>query len=254
VDITSQPRRLPEQVEPEIREQMAERGRWQERHRRLAERASQGQRFLTPSSLDTPYRAGMAEEGPGRWTGRDFGSLFHDLMQAVPLTAASPDRERMLGLARLAADRLGLGVEAAREAAALAVAALGVAEFNALLRQADVLEKEVPLCVPVSRLQLGAAVGDGLVEGSIDLLARNGSRTVILDYKTDRSPAPERYWPQVGLYGLAARACGYAGEDVELALFFVRDGTLHRRRLDAELTRTVAGLAADLASGEPGEF
>ncbi|NIO12624.1 MAG: hypothetical protein GTO31_01860, partial [Xanthomonadales bacterium] len=69
--------------------------------------------------------------------------------------------------------------------------------------------------------------------------------TVILDYKTDRLVRPERYWPQLGLYGMAARACGLAGGAVELVLFYVRAGELHSRPLDEEVIAEVAEAVGD---------
>ena len=84
----------------------------------------------------------------------------------------------------------------------------------------------------------------------MDLLVRSEAGCVILDYKTDRfgpgeeGPVAERYWPQLGLYALAAQASGLVGADIELALFFVRAGRIVRRKMDDALAGQVAGLAA----------
>ena len=91
----------------------------------------------------------------------------------------------------------------------------------------------------------------------MDLLVRAAGGCVILDYKTDRfrpgeeGRTSERYWPQLGLYALAAQACGLVGEEVELALFFVRAGAIVRRRMDAALAGHVGELIAR-SLAEPG--
>jgi hypothetical protein len=136
---------------------------------------------------------------------------------------------------------------AASEAAELALAALRNAEFDALREGADVVVKEMAFSVPLRRLSICTDATPGFVEGSIDLLVRRGGHTTILDYKTDRfepvgrAAVEGRYWPQLALYALVAQACGHAGPDVELALFFVRAGTISRRDLDRELIESVAG-------------
>ncbi|KPK65590.1 MAG: hypothetical protein AMK73_02505 [Planctomycetes bacterium SM23_32] len=100
--------------------------------------------------------------------------------------------------------------------------------------------------MPLGRLPVCADETDVLLEGSIDLLLELPDRTVVLDYKTDRVIAANRasvearYWPQLALYALAARACGRVAGDLELALFLVRSGRISRRPLDEELLDVVA--------------
>ncbi|MCK4376397.1 MAG: PD-(D/E)XK nuclease family protein [Candidatus Brocadiae bacterium] len=110
--------------------------------------------------------------------------------------------------------------------------------------------------VPLGRLAICPDDAAGLLEGSIDLLVRTAERTTVLDYKTDRfqprgrKAVEERYWPQLTLYALAAEACGHSDGEAELALFFVRAGTISRRPLDQELLGRVASQVARALAGE----
>jgi len=247
------PTRLPAESAAEVRALMLERERWAEEHERLVARASAAESFVLPSALE-PGRAEapLAQEsaaGPG---GRGFGSLFHNLMAVAPLE--SPGPELLLSLARIEAAELGADAEAAAEAAHLAGRALANGQFRSLLAGAGAVEREVGFSVRLAAIPVSPEGAEGFVEGSMDLLVRCGKRCVILDYKTDRYAPDEqdgvagRYWPQLGLYGLAAQACGLAGEQVELALFFVRAGCIVRRPLDAALTAQVAGLIREQLS------
>jgi len=222
-------------------------------HARLVERASAAGRFVLPSGLEEQFRrAPLAEEAAGRAGGKDFGSLFHELMSVVPLEPEEATDELLRGLARLEAASLGADGEAVDEAARLAGETVRNEEFRALLALGEV-EREVAFCVPLEALGAGAG---GFAEGSMDLLVRAAGRCVVLDYKTDRFGAggqgrvAGRYWPQLGLYGLAARACGLAPGEVELALFFVRAGAIVRRPLDEALAAGVRRLAAEGAADE----
>lgn len=234
VDVTDRRREIPEQA-PEATEPLLERReQWRARHEQRTTRASRGLRFVRPSELDRHGGRGAADlpivEGPA---GREFGTLFHNLMRLIPLDHATRDEATVTGLASIEAAELGLDAEAAREAARLAGQALETPEFRDLLASAETVAREVPFTVPLSELPVSAA-HDALVEGSIDLLVRAGRRTLVLDYKTDRTPEPARYWPQVALYALAGQAAGQAGREVELVLFFVRQREIHRRVLDDE--------------------
>ncbi|MFO7955984.1 MAG: UvrD-helicase domain-containing protein [Candidatus Brocadiia bacterium] len=234
IDVTARRRGIPEQVPEEAEPLLERRAQWQARHEQRAGRASRGLRFVRPSYLDHHGAPGPAEvptgEGPA---GREFGTLFHNLMRLIPLDGGAPDEAAVRGLASIEAAELGLDDEAAREAARLAGQALETPELRDLLASAESVAREVPFTVPIDELPVSSPE-DAFVEGSIDLLVRTGARTVVLDYKTDQTPEPARYWPQVALYALAAQAAGQAGRDVELVLFFVRHGELHHRPLDDE--------------------
>ncbi len=237
---------------------LRERELWLREHNRLIARVSEAEPFLLPSSMEAavdqlPF---PEEQGPGAG-GKDFGSLFHNLMAVVPLELreAGAMTDLVRNLARIEADGLGLGEAAADEAAALGLDALRNDEFRALLDGAGLFEKEAAFAVLLRHLAICPDDAAGLVEGSIDLLVRDGERATILDYKTDRfaergRPAVEaRYWPQLALYALAAQACGTAGAEVELALFFVRSGRISRRRMDPDLTDAVGALVARQLGG-----
>ncbi|MFO8006375.1 MAG: UvrD-helicase domain-containing protein [Candidatus Brocadiia bacterium] len=246
MDVTPARRPIPEQDSAEAKAQLEQRRQWAAQHQALADAASQGLRIVLPSCLEGEFEeAPLAEEQPGRPAGRDIGSLFHEVISRLSLGQGTDAAEGALPLALNLADETGLGPAEAEEAVGLVADALANADFLSLLEGAGKIETEVPFCVPLAALpQLG--LGDkGFAEGSMDLVLRGGNGTVVLDYKTDRAVRPERYWPQLGLYGMAARACGLAEGPVELVLFYVRPGRLHRRTLDEDLIAEVAGALAE---------
>jgi len=244
VDVTARRRGIPEQEPEQAEPLLRRREEWRREHEDRAARASRGLRFVLPSYLDREGAAEPAEVPPAaRPAGREFGTLFHELMRVTPLDGQATDGATIGGLAAIEADKLGLETEAAQQAARLARKTLETPEFRELLASADHVAREVPFTVPLGELPVTCPEG-ACVEGSIDLLVRRGERTVVLDYKSDRTPEPARYWPQVALYALAAQAAGRAGSDVELVLFFVRQGELHRRPLDDGLRAEVAELVA----------
>jgi len=225
------------------RKMLAERTRWVQEHDRIALRASTGLRIITPSSL-AQVTAGMqaTDEGIDEVRGRDFGALFHNVMRRVPLLEAAEGgdlKELCRGLAAMEAARLSLDDGAAEEAARLAVESCRNPEFRALLRGALTVRQEVQFCLPLGKLLSSGERTEGFLEGSINLLIDGKDGTVVLDHKTDATDAPEEraclYWPQLTLYGLAARACMCAVEPVKLVVFFVRHGRVVRRELDEAL-------------------
>lgn len=258
MDVAPKPSWRAEEPEADVEDLLRERKVWLESHERLALRASEGEPFVLPSSLEAGFELRhLPEESASGAGGTGFGSLFHNLMRVAPLEPGGcEDMEQLLrNLAAIEADELGLDGGAAEEAAGLALQALANPEFRALVQGAEVLEKEVGFSVPLTNLPVCAANAAGFLEGSIDLLVTAPGRTIILDYKTDRFPARDRlavearYWPQLALYGLAAQECGCAGPQTELALFFVRTGAISRRTLDAELTEHAEALVAQALAG-----
>jgi len=252
------PRAQADAAEQETASLLQERIRWQEEHAELARRASAAEPLVAPSATEPDREPSyLADETAGGVGGRDFGSLFHNVMMRLPLRRAGAEGLGPLlrGLAAVEADALGLGDGAAAEAARLAEAALGHGEFRQLLDSAAELAAEVAFAVPLARLPICGDDAPGLLEGSIDLLLSGPAGTVVLDYKTDRfrpderRAVAERYWPQLALYALAARACGRAEGETELALFFVRTGAIVRRRLDEALLDAVAGRLAGMLGG-----
>ncbi|NLW50401.1 MAG: UvrD-helicase domain-containing protein [Candidatus Brocadiaceae bacterium] len=249
------PRVLPQDDRPDAEGLLRRRDEWRLRHRLLADRASAADPFVLPSVTDAEAEGARPADETARGVGgKDFGSLFHNIMARVPLRAGEDGGDPgplVRGLARIEADLLGLDDAATEEAARLALEALAHPEFRALLDAATGVATEVAFAVPLAALPFCADDRPGLLEGSIDLLLSGPGRTVIVDYKTDRVPpgrheeAAAAYWPQLGLYALAAGACGRAAGEAELALFFVRTGDMLRRRLDADLRRRLADRLSD---------
>ena len=245
---------LPEGAEPTAEDLLAARKEWLEGHEAGVALARRGVHIVRPSMLEevkgggiTP--AGVEVEGPG---GRAFGSLFHAVMERLPLPETETgDLEQVAGgLARLEAAGYGAEAAAVTEAARLAVQTARNDAFGGMLAESQQVRREVPFAVPLRLIREADAAGDGFLEGSIDLLFDDGAATRILDYKTDRlydtdpAEAADRYWPQLALYGRAAEVCGYADGPVELIVYFVRPGVLCRRALDEDLLEEVR---ADLA-------
>jgi ATP-dependent helicase/nuclease subunit A len=228
---------------------LAERERWRQAHAALGSRASAGPAFVLPSASAGPLEPPPPGEDAARGTaGRMFGTLFHNLMAALPLASPADEETRRLAraMAAVEADALGMDGAAAAAAADLAIGALGHEEFARMVRNADALAAEAAFCVALDRLPGVTEETDGFLEGSIDLLLELPERTVVLDYKTDAlgperlDEAADRYGPQLALYALAAEACGRARGEVELALFFVRRGVIIRRPMDAAARQAAA--------------
>ncbi len=239
-------RPIDEEDRAAVEPQLAARQSWEEGHRRLVERVSAGERFVLPSALAGEPEPSDLDEAPGGAAARDVGTLFHSIMRAVPLEPGTGVEDAARGLAAVEADALGLGEDAVEEAVTLVASALANEEFRAVLDGAARVGREVPFCVPLASLDGFADDATGYVEGWIDLVVSRPGSTLVLDYKTDRSVEEGRYWPQLALYALAARACGGAEGELDLALFFVRQGVILRRSLDDGLVAEVAArVAAD---------
>jgi ATP-dependent helicase/nuclease subunit A len=241
-----------EREEP-VEELLRGRREWLAMHDSLARHASAAEPFVLPSRLESGGEPTALTEEAGRgWSGRDLGSLFHNLMASLPVRepAEAGDERLVRNLAAVEAETVGLDDAAAAEAAELALRALANAEFRALVGRAESAEQEVAFCVPLAELPVCGPHTAGLLEGSIDLLLRFGEGATVLDYKTDHvragaeAQAAQRYWPQLGLYALGARACLRLTGPVEMALFFVRSGGTVVRSLDDEVTEQVRALVA----------
>lgn len=171
-----------------------------------------------------------------------MGTLFHEVMASLPTMSEAPSDDLLHGLALLERDRLGLTDQDVAAAAELIRAAFANEDFRRLLSDAEELHREVPFAVPLSAMPVFPEGANGYVEGSMDLVAMGPRGAVILDYKTDREAHPARYWPQLALYEMAGRACGWLTGEVELALFFVRHNRIFRRCQDRELAEQLRSL------------
>ena len=242
VSLERRDERAAEQVS--VAELTVRRRQWEEQHDQIVLRASSGPPIILPSEL-VGGTALPAEWPSEEGAGREFGSLFHNVMRRMPLKAAAAGDEELealvSGLAAMEAAAAGLEDEAAQRAARLAVGLMENQEFHELVRGAEVVLQEAPFAVPLSKLPFFDAEVDGLLEGRIDLLLMGRDRTVVLDYKTDRvdekraSEVASRYWPQLALYVLALQACGWLRARSELVLCFVRACSMHTRELDTAL-------------------
>ena len=240
------PRAPPERTETageavSVEDLLARRAQWKQEHDQVVLRASCGTTIVVPSMLvegAVGERGGPLDEAGGR----EFGSLFHNVMRRMPMNGPEAQIETFArALAALEAAELGLEDDEADLAAGLAVELMRNDRFNQLLREAQVVRQEVPFAVPLGRLRLFHGEVDGLLEGRVDLVLVSPQRTTILDYKTDRlgersaDEAAAAYWPQLALYALALEACGWCRGRVELALCFVRGCVLCSTALDPAL-------------------
>ncbi len=126
--------------------------------------------------------------------GRRFGSLVHTLLSALDPQANDLTRH-LAQLSRYYGRQLGATTLEESDAAAAAAAFLG----HPWVREAfqSGAEREVPVVM---------ALPEGLVEGVVDLVYRDASGLVVVDYKTDTAlseDARAAYGRQVALYAQA---------------------------------------------------
>jgi len=176
---------------------------------------------VTPSSLD--YVSGAAAPSGGaapavsrdRFSGRRFGTLFHAILERVDLR----DLSDVALVAHALATTGGLDNDEAEAAAALVE---GMLESDVMVRarNADLILKEMPFCLPHGR---------GFLEGSLDLVFEEDGKLVIVDYKTNLlgpgglDALEEHYKPQALTYGLALTKILRRPVE-EVVLLFVRGG------------------------------
>lgn len=159
----------------------------------------------------------------------DFGTLCHALIahriddQAVPF---EPD------------PRLFRGMEKAAQEKALQAASAAVDRFFASPLWTEIRE------FGSIRTECGFLLDPGgadlpLVEGRVDLVARNGDDLIIVDFKTDRERLPARHGPQMALYRAAYRTIEPHAR-VRTILFWLAHG--ESDEVDADMD--MAGLRA----------
>jgi len=217
--------------EPDVGRLVADRDSWQEERRALLGRAGAPARATSPSGLehvDDEVRDGGAGAPPGRGTALALGSLVHEVMELCDLG----DESSIGPVAASAAARLGRP-DLTERAAALALACWRSAPVRAAAAAPEVHRE----------LEVGALIGDVVVNGAIDLLYRDGAEWVIVDYKTDRgAEAPvlrERYAPQGAAYAVAVeKATGGTVREVVL-IAAAADGLAVRVPVDDGLRASV---------------
>lgn len=170
-----------------------------------------------------------------------FGSATHSALQSAVRGAVAS--ETFSAVAR----RFALDAESDARMRRAVEGFLG-GSLGARVAGAERVGREQPL-----RVDLG---GTSLV-GNVDVIAWEGSRALVVDYKTGKPPAAERqsgYELQARCYALAALRDG--ASEVEVAFAFVEHGeqtlTLHFSAGDAETIE--AELRARVADIEHSEF
>lgn len=183
------------------------------------------------SAVEEPWRRGRG--------GTSIGRAVHAVLQSIDLATGA-------GLAETAqAQATGENIPGRRqEIIDLTQAALN----SPAVRQAVAAGRfwrEVPVAAPL---------GDGIVEGFIDLLYEREGGLVVVDYKTDAIDAPEtaetaqRYRLQGGAYALAAQRA--TGKPVrEVVFLFLRPSKEERLTDVAQLTADAELRAAEYLRG-----
>ena len=192
---------------------LAQRQEWEVAKQDAIARASVAPLAIRPSSLVDDRRVHELTEETDEVGGKAFGDLVHRLLQQA---AAAPSEDLHALAVRLAGE-LDAPAEAAESACSLTEAALA-SPLMTRARDAEACWHELPFSLKTD---------DGLVEGVIDLVFREGDNLVVVDYKTDRiavthvAEAAEAYAPQLSSYADALeRLTGMSAS--ERIVFFLR--------------------------------
>ena len=152
------------------------------------------------------------------------------------------------------ASAFNAGKSEVEEVTRLAMELLRKSEFQELISEATSIQRELPCSVPLNHLPQVPSEDGGYLEGNIDLFLKSRQRMHILGYKIDKveagyaEEAARRYWPQLALYGLAARECIQSMNEIELIICFVRPGRLVRHPLDRTLLEQVTPIDMEISS------
>ena len=145
--------------------------------------------------IDTNVKLVSLPKVRGRPGGRRFGTLVHNVMSQVELTASRDDIARLVQMHGRA---LGASAREIKAAVEPVVRALG----HSLLKRAGAAERchrELSIAVPLA----DDAGSDGdMLEGEIDLAFFDRGRWTVIDYKTDGGleEVPEQYRRQIIWY------------------------------------------------------
>lgn len=185
-----------ERERSDVEQWLGKRAAWLAERERAHVALFAGARKLTPSSLDERehLRDGSARKSNG---GLEMGRGVHEALARCDLR----------------------DVEAAVKLFPPGEKFIRAALTHTLMKRvlaADEYHREVPVVWQSP---------DGLMEGYIDLLFREGERLVVVDYKTDAEPDPKLYHAQLGAYAGALKAT--TGRRVaERLLLFLGSGEL----------------------------
>ncbi len=248
---------------------------WQRRTTWRRERAVALRAAAVPAPVTSPSRLELlsfagderGEEVPmpvARSVALALGSAVHRVLEQVSLDDAA-----------VLAPGGAVGVLAVAAADEARVPDLGerVADLAAACWQAPPLREAAAAAVCLREMPVAVCVGEAVVEGYVDLLYGDGDGYVVVDYKTDSRPDPQRvremYELQGAAYALAVEAAtGRAVREVVFVLAaadppppaasaLVRvapDEALRARLLARIAEATAAGepIAADLSPAQPG--
>jgi len=204
---------------------------------------------------------GAPGDAPERTDGARYGTLFHAVMQALPLTPALTDRVAVAqAVARLPVAQ-GIGA-ATRETLITHVHALFCSSLGQwLIAERARVRREVALTMAVPAEAVAASLGVAaaarvcgeqvLLQGVADCVVALEDRVVLIDYKTDRvggsaDVVAQKYVGQLALYRHALERA--TGRPVERAwLFFVQAAVAVavEPRAMADAVSDVLALAAD---------
>jgi ATP-dependent exoDNAse (exonuclease V) beta subunit len=186
---------------------------WAAAREELLARAVRSALRKSPSKLagesEPPEEEPISQE---RARAMDFGVAVHGALEAVDLQATVAEQrkqiEQFLALT-------GLSDEDKQRAVKMVGSAIS-SELLARARTAEQVYRELPFT---------QVLGEGLMEGQVDLLFYEKGQWVLVDYKTDARVEVAKYTEQLRAYEIALKQV--AGIDLaQKLLFFLGSGTV----------------------------
>jgi ATP-dependent helicase/nuclease subunit A len=205
----------PEAKTDSVKRLIDRREAWARSRTELLVRSAKPLAPVSPSKLAgevevEPRREEMV--GLERQRAMDFGVVVHGALEAVDLNATSAQQREQIGRFIKSS---GLNEAEQKRAAELVQRACESALLTRA-RMAEQVYRELPFTL---------AMGDGLMEGKIDLLFCEKGRWVLVDYKTDARIEVEQYTLQLRAYESALKQIA----DITIAeklLLFLATGTI----------------------------
>jgi ATP-dependent exoDNAse (exonuclease V) beta subunit len=188
---------------------------WEKSRAELLERTTGSTLRKSPSKLAGELEPSQEERiSTERARAMDFGVAVHGALEAVDLRVSVVEQrqqiEQFLALA-------GLSDEDEQRAIEMVGRAVG-SELLARVRNAEEVYRELPFT---------QVLGEGLMEGKMDLLFCEKAQWVLVDYKTDARVEVEKYAEQLRAYETALKRI--AGINLaQKLLFFLADGTVEQ--------------------------
>ncbi len=188
---------------------------WEKSRAELLARAVNSALRKSPSKLAGESEPSQEEPiATERVRAMDFGVAVHGALEAVDLRASAAEQrqqiEQFLASTGLRDEDKCRGIEMAGNALS--------SELLARARNVEQVYRELPFT---------QVLGDGLMEGKIDLLFCEKGKWVLVDYKTDARVEVEKYAEQLRAYEAALKQV--AGIDLaQKLLFFLATGTVEQ--------------------------